>query len=137
MDKEIPLLSALFPNLDLTEISKTFNDRHVCKNLTEFGKTVINKTITNKSDKVNENYNDSVKKDKIFNYNGSSPAQIRTGVKGSKGLYACPLHSVFNNATGLSGHFIIKFTFIISFTNWSLCTIQACLWDPPLSAISP
>lgn len=77
------------------------------------------------------------KKDKNFNYNGNSPAQIRTGVKGSKGLYACPLHSVFNNATGLSGHFIIKFTFIISFTNWSLCTIQACLWDPPLSAIFP
>jgi hypothetical protein len=26
----------------------------------------------------------------------NSPAQIRTGVKGSKGLYACPLHSVFS-----------------------------------------
>ena len=101
MSKEIPLLSTLFPNLDLTE----------------FGKTSINKITTNNLDKVNENYNNSVKKDEKTNYNGSSPAQIRTGVKGSKGLYACPLHSVFNNATGLSGHFIIKFTFIISFTN--------------------
>ena len=117
MDKEIPLLSKLFPDPNLTEISKTLDDRHGSKNLTEISKTTFNKITTNNSDKVTENYDNSVNEDKNFNYNGSSPAQIRTGVKGSKGLYACPLHSVFNNATGLSGHFIIKFTFIISFTN--------------------
>jgi hypothetical protein len=37
MDKEIPLLSKLFPELNLTEISKTFNDKQGSKNLTEFG----------------------------------------------------------------------------------------------------
>lgn len=137
MDKEIPLLSTLFPNLDLTEFGKTVGQNKGKRHLTESSKIAINKEITNNSLKVNENYINSVKEDEKINYNGSSPAQIRTGVKGSKGLYACPLHSVFNNATGLSGHFIIKFTFIISFTNWSLCTIQACLWDPPLSAIFP
>lgn len=131
------MLSKLFPDLDLTEFGKNDGQNKGNRYLTDSSKTAINKVITTNSLKINENYNNSVKDNKKFNFNGSSPAQIRTGVKGSKGLYACPLHSVFNNATGLSGHFIIKFTFIISFTNWSLCTIQACLWDPPLSAISP
>ena len=36
MDKEIPLLSSLFPNLDLTDFGKTYNinkpERHLTKN---------------------------------------------------------------------------------------------------------
>ena len=127
MDREIPLLSSLFPNIDLTNFGKMFKDMHGSKDLTEFGKAFINKTITNNLHKSDENYKNPKEECESINYNRSSPAQIRTGVKGSKGLYACPLHSVFNNSTGLSGHFIIKFTFIISFTNESLCAVQACL----------
>ena len=49
-------------------------------------------TITIHS-KINKKSNSSHQKQQLAN---SSPAQIRTGVKGSKGLYACPLHSVFS-----------------------------------------
>ncbi|MBA3749532.1 MAG: hypothetical protein H0X03_01285 [Nitrosopumilus sp.] len=111
MDREIPLLSSLFPNLDLTKISKTPNNHHTTP-LTQFSKLINNQNITTILSKDNEIYNNLKEK-----HNNHSPAQIRTGVKGSKGLYACPLHSVFKNATGLSGHFIIKFTYIINFAN--------------------
>jgi hypothetical protein len=47
----------------------------------------------------------------------SSPAQIRTGVKGSKGLYAWPLHSALIKCYRASGHFYIVFTDVINFTN--------------------
>ena len=97
------MLSKLFSDLDLTEFGKTYGQNKEYRFLTEFGKTAINKTITNNSDKVNENYNNSAYIIKNYNYNGSSPAQIRTGVKGSKGLYACPLHSVFKILPGFPG----------------------------------
>ena len=84
MDKEIPLLSKLFPDPSLTEISKTFNDRHGSKNLTEFGKTAINKVITNNSDKVNENYNNSVKEDKILIIMAVARPRFELGSKAPK-----------------------------------------------------
>ncbi len=43
MDNEIPLLSKLFHNLDLTEIGKTFKNRQASKDLTEIGKTFKNR----------------------------------------------------------------------------------------------
>jgi hypothetical protein len=39
MEKEIPLLSALFPNLDLTKFGKISKDIHGSLGLTDFGKT--------------------------------------------------------------------------------------------------
>ncbi len=42
LDKEIPLLSTLFPNLDLTEFGKTFKNRQASKDLTEISKTTSN-----------------------------------------------------------------------------------------------
>ena len=61
------MLAKLF--LGFTEFGKNCGQNKEKKHLTEFGKIPINKTITNNSDKVNENYNNSVKEDKKFNYN--------------------------------------------------------------------
>jgi archaellin len=61
LDKEVPLLSSLFPKLNLTEIGKTYNYNHLNEDLTKNSKTTTNKTITNYSSKVNENYNNSIK----------------------------------------------------------------------------
>ncbi len=47
----------------------------------------------------------------------SSPAQIRTGVKGSKGLYAWPLHSALIKYYRASGQIYIVCTDVINFTN--------------------
>ena len=45
-----------------------------------------------------------------FESNQISPAQIRTGVKGSKGLYAWPLHSAnLKFSTGLPDIFLWNF----------------------------
>ncbi len=57
MDKEIPLLSTLFPSLDLTEFGNMFKDIQASKVLTEFGKVINNKIITNNLEKLNESYN--------------------------------------------------------------------------------
>lgn len=66
----------------------------------------------------------------LFQY--SSPAQIRTGVKGSKGPYAWPLHSAENwifSSTGLPGVTSpIMCVFIILRRLWRL---SSCLWGPP------
>ncbi len=59
------------------------------------GKIQDNENITTIHSKINKKSNFSHQKHKKQQPN-NSPAQIRTGVKGSKGLYACPLHSVFN-----------------------------------------
>ena len=57
------------------------------------GQTQNNENIITIHSKINKKPNPYHKKPKKTN---NSPAQIRTGVKGSKGLYACPLHSAFN-----------------------------------------
>ncbi|HYO06002.1 MAG TPA: hypothetical protein VER14_03365 [Phototrophicaceae bacterium] len=49
MDKEIPLLSTLFPNLDLTEFGKTVGQNKGKRHLTESSKIAINREITNNS----------------------------------------------------------------------------------------
>lgn len=62
----------------------------------------------------------------------NSPAQIRTGVKGSKGPYAWPLHSAENwifSSTGLPGVTSpIICVFIILRRLWRL---SSCLWGLP------
>ena len=42
-------------------------------------------------------------------YTTNSPAQIRTGVKGSKGLYACPLHSALVILPGFRAFLYCKY----------------------------
>src|SRR4051794_2347028 len=54
-----------------------------------------NENIITIHSKINKKSNFSHQKRQKQQSN-NSPAQIRTGVKGSKGLYACPLHSVFS-----------------------------------------
>ena len=103
LDREIPLLSSLFPNLDLTKISKTPNNHHTTP-LTQFSKIINNQNITTILSKDNEIYNNL--KDK---FNNHSPAQIRTGVKGSKGLYAWPLHSALVILPGFRAFLYCKY----------------------------
>ena len=56
--------------------------------------------------------------------NQVSPAQIRTGVKGSKGLYAWPLHSAnLEILYRAAGHFFIEYL-IYKATNLSMIFIS-------------
>ncbi len=56
LDREIPSLSPLFPNIDLTNFGKMFKDMDGSQAITEFGKASINKTITNNLHKSDKNY---------------------------------------------------------------------------------
>jgi hypothetical protein len=71
-DKEIPLLSSLFPNIDLTKFGKTFNYIQASKDLTNFGKAANNETITKSPPILNKNCNDSEKYQKENTKNNSS-----------------------------------------------------------------
>ena len=57
----MPLLSTLFPILNLTEFSKTYTYKHTNKHLTVNSKTTTNKTFTKNPSKLIENYNNSIK----------------------------------------------------------------------------
>jgi hypothetical protein len=135
LDNEIPLLAKSFP--DLTEFGKNCSQDKGKIHLTEFGMAGVNKIITNNVDNVDENYNNPVKIPNKITKRHSSPAQIRTGVKGSKGLYAWPLHSAFNNKYYRASRALyIKFTYIIIFTNWNAHMKQVFQWDPPFHSVS-
>ncbi len=72
LDKEMPLLSTLFPNLNLTEYSKTYNHNHLNKNLTRNSKTLTNKIFTKNPSKLNKKCNNSIKNQEKIKSNSSS-----------------------------------------------------------------
>ena len=80
--KELQLLLKLFPDLNLTKFSNTSKEVF-SEDLAKISKDNYDSSKINKKNNCKDKF--------CGNYN--SPAQIRTGVKGSKGLYACPLHS--------------------------------------------
>ena len=108
VDKELPLLSSLLPNLHLTKISK-INENSQYRSLhTKSGKIGRNQYSSLKHSLFCKNFNNSNDNlEKTSNRN--SPAQIRTGVKGSKGLYAWPLHSALVILPGFRAFLYCKY----------------------------
>ena len=109
IEKELPLLSNLLPNLDLTKSSKIPHNNKNTYSLTETSKLRNHQSITSiqPSSYNNSNiFNNNIRKQEN---NTNSPAQIRTGVKGSKGLYAWPLHSALVILPGFRAFLYCKY----------------------------
>ena len=112
IDKEIPLIRSLFPNLHLTEFRKGLIDKSIIEgstNLTKYSNVNNYKNILSKQS--NPYNNRKITTDNRINLQNTSnsPAQIRTGVKGSKGLYACPLHSALVILPGFRAFLYCKY----------------------------
>jgi hypothetical protein len=98
-------------------ITKFRNINEDDSDATEFSSLEYCKNIISKQSACCNNYHMINRNSANHQNTSSSPAQIRTGVKGSKGLYAWPLHSALIKCYRASGHFYIVFTDVINFTN--------------------
>ncbi len=106
VDKELPLLSSLFPNFDLTKISKIALISHYDPLLTEPGKVDHYQYISPNNSSAYDNYkkiNDNLKNSKL-----SQVARPRFEL-GSKAPKASMLghYTRHSNTTGLPGIFIL------------------------------
>ncbi len=113
IDKEIHLIVSLFPNLYLTKISKEFSNNKLTiegnPNLTEYRKVNNYQNIISKQSNPCNNRKITTNNRTKHQNISHSPAQIRTGVKGSKGLYAWPLHSAFVILPGFRAFLYCKY----------------------------
>lgn len=115
MEKELPLLTSLFPNLNLTEISEKHTDNHLHINLTKNNKNCKGNNLANLPTNALNNKNFThINNDKLYNcHDNTQEKRVRSVVRISRrssepqAMGSKPTGPVINMGSNISESYII------------------------------